>query len=108
MVSASLNYKCLLLISDIGIYHGIVRGGWAFEGVCKVFEYLISSHKTISEAGKALAGWENARSRVYPPRLVFYENLPEEEKMRFNNWMNMVIEIPVPSSRQSSLRILKA
>jgi hypothetical protein len=57
------------------LIHGILRGGWQFSGYCNIFEYIVKSLRSMSIAGRALAGWPNSRCKVFLPRCSFLDAL---------------------------------
>jgi hypothetical protein len=71
------------------LFHGIIRGGWAFGGYCNIFEYIMKSLRTMSVAGKALAGWPNPREKVHLPRCCFIDSL---NIVRVNNLMQYLFQ----------------
>jgi hypothetical protein len=67
------------------LIHGILRGGWQFSGYCNIFEYIVSSLKSMSIAGRALAGWPNSRCEVFLPKCSSF--LDASNVVRVNNLM---------------------
>ena len=72
----------------LDLIHAILRGGWDFQYMCNIFEYILQDITNLNIAGAALAGWKSIRHLVFPPRLVFRSNLDENYTLKINGLIN--------------------
>jgi hypothetical protein len=68
------------------MWHAIVRGGWSFENLCRMFEYAMGCITTMAIAGRALSNWPYPHLGVVPPRCVFLDNCDEDTQTKANNF----------------------
>jgi hypothetical protein len=60
--------------ASCSIAHALMRGNWECTDICVLFHYLLHLSVLIDVAGKALAGWTDARQKVFSPRLDVVRN----------------------------------
>ena len=60
----------LASLNGIELHHIILRGGWEFSDLCRVFEYILQLSTTLAIAGRGLAHAKNVFQGAYPPKLI--------------------------------------
>jgi hypothetical protein len=93
----------LATLNGIELHHIVLRGGWSFEDICKVFEYLVQLSATVAIAGRALAHAPNYFKGAYPPKMI--QSNPTT-KAFFDNFVGELLVSRVPARFMTcSLRI---
>jgi hypothetical protein len=59
----------LMSHGKITLVEAILRGGWEFESIVKIFTYLMQLVTANARTGRALSGWTNVDRGAYAPEL---------------------------------------
>jgi hypothetical protein len=71
--------------------HIILRGGWEFSSIVKVFTYLLQIVANVIVGGRALSGWADARAPCFPPRLA--PIVTPSNEIRLRNFLAMLFHL---------------
>jgi hypothetical protein len=80
--------------TGVELQHVVLHGGWEGSAECNVWVYVLMLRKYYMISARALAGWPNARSQVYPPRLTHILAASDEpNQQRIHNFIDELFNI---------------